>query len=179
MSARRRSSPPKCLLVRTMGERTVVAGQNTHVIAQRLDALEECIQKLVIHAEVQIHEVQEHEPVKRIRQVRQSHLVMADLNGKGIAPSSLMQAQQPETTSDQGWVREPVLTIEKLGSLAQGLSFVLRFSPETLYDVGVARARFECGKSHLVVRCEIKVTLRVRNEGPCHAKSGSVMRKAA
>jgi hypothetical protein len=72
-----------------------------------------------MHAEVQIRKVQEHEPVKGVRKVRQSHLVMANLNGKSIAPSSLMQAQQPETTSDQGWVREPVLTIEELGAFAQ------------------------------------------------------------
>ncbi|HZA91251.1 MAG TPA: hypothetical protein VE420_01390, partial [Gemmatimonadales bacterium] len=112
----------------------------------------------VIHAKVQIRKVQKHEPVKRVRKMRKLHLVMADLDGKSIAPSSLMQAKQPETTSDQGWVREPVLTIEKLGALAQGLSLVLRFSPETLYDVGVAEARFEAGKSHLLVGGETKLT---------------------
>jgi hypothetical protein len=128
---------------------------------------------------VQIRKVQEHEPVKNVRKMRQSHLVMADLDGKGIASSSLMQAEKPETTSDQSWVREPVLTIDKLGALAQGLSLVLCFSPETLYDVGVAKARFEAGKSHLLVGCETRLTLQVRNEGLCHAKTGSVMRKAA
>jgi hypothetical protein len=46
-----------------------------------------------------------------------------------------MQAKQPETTSDQGWVREPVLTIKRLGAFEQSLSLVLRFSPEALHDV--------------------------------------------
>jgi hypothetical protein len=128
---------------------------------------------------VQVREVQEHEPFKRARQMRQSHLVMADLDGKGIASSSLMQTKQSESTSDQGWIREPVLTIEELGALAQGLSFVLRFSPETLYDVGVAEAQFEAGKSYLLVGCENRHTLQVRNEGLCHAKTGGVIRKAA
>ena len=90
-----------------------------------------------------------------------------------------MQAQQPEITSDQGWIRESVLTIEELGALAQGLCLVLRFLPETLYNAGVAEARFEAGKSHLLVGCETRLTLQVRNEGLCHAKTGSVMRKVA
>jgi hypothetical protein len=74
---------------------------------------------LVIHAKVQISKVQEHEPVKGVRKIRQSHLVMADLDGKSIAPSSRMQTKQPETTSDQGRIREPVLTIKELGALVQ------------------------------------------------------------
>jgi hypothetical protein len=123
--------------------------------------------------------VQEHEPVKGVRKIRQSHFVMADLDGKSIAPSSRMQTKQPETTSDQGRVREPVLAIEELGALVQLLSLILRFSPKTLYDVGVAEAWFETGKSHLLVGCETKLTLQVRNEGLCHATTGSVMRKAA
>jgi hypothetical protein len=123
--------------------------------------------------------MQEHEPVKSVWKMRELHLIVTDLDGKGIATRSLMQAKQPEPTSDQGWIREPVLTIEELGALARGLSLVLCFSPETLYNVGVTKARFEAGKSYLLVGCETKRTLQVRNEGLCHAMTGSVMRKAA
>jgi hypothetical protein len=79
--------------------------------------------------------MQEHEPVKGTWQMREAHLMVPDLNSKGIASCSLMQAKQPETTSDQGWVREPVLTIKRLGAFEQSLSLVLRFSPEALHDV--------------------------------------------
>ncbi|MDF2687319.1 MAG: hypothetical protein K0Q80_284 [Microvirga sp.] len=113
---------------------------------------------MVIHAKVQIGKVQGHEPVKGVRKMRQSHLVMADLDGKCVTPSSLMQAEQPESNADQGRVREPVLTIEKLGALAQGLNLLLRFSPERLYDVGVTKTRREAGKRHLFVECETRFT---------------------
>jgi hypothetical protein len=105
--------------------------------------------------------------------------MVADLDGKGIAPRSLMQAQQPETTSDQDRVGEPVFEIEELISLAQRESFILRFPLEALNDVGVAETQFEARKSRSLVGCKTRASLQVRNQGLCHANTKGVIRKAA
>jgi hypothetical protein len=88
-----------------------------------------------------------------------------------------MQAQQPETTSDQGRVREPVLTIEELGALTERLGLILRFSPEALHDVGITETWFERGKRRRLVRCQTNVTPQVRDKGLCHANTEGIIRQ--
>jgi hypothetical protein len=120
--------------------------------------------------------MQEHEPVKGAWQAMEVHLVVLDLKSKGIASGSLMQAKQPETCSDQGRVREPVLEIEELSSLASREGLILSFPPEALHDVWLAEARCECGKSRCLVGCETQLTRQVRVKELCHANTGNVIK---
>jgi hypothetical protein len=72
-----------------------------------------------------------------------------------------------------------VFKIEDLSSLVQRESFILRFPPEALNDVGVAETRFEARKSGSLVGCKTGASLQVRNLGLCHANTEGVIRQAA
>jgi hypothetical protein len=144
-------------LIRAVSESPVISRQNTEIIAQRLDAPDKCVEELVIHAKMQIRQVQEYKPVEGAWQVKEMDLVMANLESERVAPTSLVQAKEPKPRSNQGWVREPVLKIEDFGALAQSLSSIFRFTAETLHEVWLAEARFERAKGCPFVRGEIRL----------------------
>ncbi|WP_262271088.1 hypothetical protein [Microvirga yunnanensis] len=133
---------------------------------------------MFVHAEVQIRQMQENEPIEGDRQIGYLRLMVLDLNGKGIALRSPMQAKQPKTSSDQDRIGEPVLEIEALNSLAQCESFILHFPPEAPNDIGVAETRFEARKSRSFVGRKTEATLRVRGTRLCHGSTKRVIRKA-
>jgi hypothetical protein len=83
---------------------------------------------------MEIRQVQEDKPVEGAWQMREMDLVMANLESERVAPTSLVQAKEPEPRSNQGRVREPVLKIEDLGALAQSLSSIFRFTAECLFE---------------------------------------------
>lgn len=86
----------------TICKSPIISGQHAEVIIQRLYEPDQHLQKCLVHIEVKIGEMQEGEPLEGIRQMWKIHLTMADFYRKGVAPASLVQTKEAQSSSDQG-----------------------------------------------------------------------------
>ena len=130
-------------LVGAAGAVAVVAGEHAQVVVQRAHALDQGVDKVRAHVEMQVAQVQQGVAVEGRRQAGEGDVVLHRADAQGVAPAAAVQPDQAETAADHGMGQVPVFKMEKMGAAAEHLGLVLLLETEALAQVHAPEALHE------------------------------------
>ncbi len=122
------------------GPGPVVAREHAEVVVDRAHLFDQGRERVRVHVQVQVREVQDPQPVEGVRQPRQEHLVLAQLQRQGVAAPAPVEAAHAEQPAEHGRRGAGMLEVQEVQPAAEHLPVLLVLDAQALAGVGAAEA---------------------------------------